>query len=229
MFRGTLFVSILCAALLASAGIAAAPPCGVAESRIPDGVSPVAVSLELRMVRLPEQTCERIGVDFKSVQGGNLDQEGLQRTLRLAKEDRGLSVMKTPTVSWSDKQQVNFHLADEGVDAALRVTPTVSADRRFIRLNLRLRREGAEDEKVEVVLSDGGSFVLPVGTALHETRQEFATPILSRIPYVNRLFTNVGYGRETEQVFLILTPRINVHAECPCSRHPSIRGQCRIP
>ena len=49
-----------------------------------------------------------------------------------------------------------------------------------------------------------------VGAALCETRQEYAVPVLSRIPYVSRLFKNVGYGREAEQVFLVVTPRILV-------------------
>jgi type II secretory pathway component GspD/PulD (secretin) len=44
-----------------------------------------------------------------------------------------------------------------------------------------------------------------------ETRQEFGPPVLSRIPYVNRLFKNVGVGRETEKVFLMVTPRVIVH------------------
>ena len=57
------------------------------------------------------------------------------------------------------------------------------------------------------------SLALPVGAALRETRQEFAVPILSRIPYVNRLFKTVGYGRETEKVFLLLTPRVIVEED----------------
>jgi hypothetical protein len=206
-------LSLICAGLLASAVSAAALPCVVAQPCPTNSVSSVAVSLEMRVVRMPEQAWERIGVDFESDQGGTLDQERLRRTMRLAKEEQVLSVTSPPTVTCPDKQRVNVQLAQEGVDAAPRITPRVSADRRFVRLSLRLRRDGAEDENVKVVLRDGGSFGLPVGTAPHETRQEFAVPVLSRIPYVNRLFKNVGYGRETKQVFLVVIPHIFVQQD----------------
>jgi type II secretory pathway component GspD/PulD (secretin) len=41
-----------------------------------------------------------------------------------------------------------------------------------------------------------------------EARHEFGPPILSRIPYVNRLFKNVGYGREVQSVLILITPRL---------------------
>jgi polysaccharide export outer membrane protein len=36
--------------------------------------------------------------------------------------------------------------------------------------------------------------------------------VVSRIPYVNRLFKNVGYSRETEHVILMVTPRVIIEA-----------------
>ncbi len=101
-----------------------------------------------------------------------------------------------------------FHLTEDSVDNTLRVAATVSLDHLFVRLNLRFRRDGVEDEAVEAVLADGGSIVLPGWTELVETRQEYDIPVLSKIPYADRLFTNVGYSRETERPFLILTPHV---------------------
>jgi hypothetical protein len=37
--------------------------------------------------------------------------------------------------------------------------------------------------------------------------------VLSKVPYVNRLFRNVGTSKETQQVLVMVTPRIIVHQE----------------
>src|SRR5262249_36551901 len=64
-----------------------------------------------------------------------------------------------------------------------------------------------------LTIPDGGTAVLHCGTRLSEGRHECGPPALSKIPYVNRLFKNVGYGRESECVLLLVTPRIIVHKE----------------
>jgi general secretion pathway protein D len=48
---------------------------------------------------------------------------------------------------------------------------------------------------------------------LSEQRSEYGPPILSKIPYINRLFKNVGYGRETDSLLVMVTPRIIVQEE----------------
>jgi general secretion pathway protein D len=41
-----------------------------------------------------------------------------------------------------------------------------------------------------------------------EARNEFGPPVLSKIPYVNRMFKNVGIGRTTVRTYLVVTPRV---------------------
>jgi type II secretory pathway component GspD/PulD (secretin) len=173
-------------------------------------VQEVNVCLEVRLVSVSEETFERIGVAFEPKKGASLGQNGLRGVLEAAQGDRRTNIMQAPKVTCFDRQRVNLRLAGEGANVALSITPTVSADRRSVRLNLRLRRDGAEDEKVKAVLADGCSVVLPGWSVTRETRQEFGPPVLSRIPYVNRLFKNVGYGRESEKRFLMVTPRVIV-------------------
>jgi len=48
---------------------------------------------------------------------------------------------------------------------------------------------------------------------LSEGRNEFGPPILSKIPYLNRLFRNTGYGRSAESLLIMVTPRIIIQAE----------------
>ena len=37
--------------------------------------------------------------------------------------------------------------------------------------------------------------------------------MLSKVPYVNRLFKNVGFGREAQSLLIMVTPRIIINAE----------------
>ncbi len=64
-----------------------------------------------------------------------------------------------------------------------------------------------------VSVPDGGTVLMGGLKTLREGRNEFGPPILSKIPYVNRLFKNVGYGREAESLLLMVTPRIIINEE----------------
>ena len=46
-----------------------------------------------------------------------------------------------------------------------------------------------------------------------EGRNEFGPPILSKIPYLNRLFKNVAYGREGRSILIMVTPRVIINRE----------------
>ena len=48
---------------------------------------------------------------------------------------------------------------------------------------------------------------------LSEGRTEQGIPMLSKIPYVSRLFRNVGIGRSTTSLMLMVTPRIIIQEE----------------
>ncbi|MBX9622690.1 MAG: hypothetical protein K2X82_02640, partial [Gemmataceae bacterium] len=64
-----------------------------------------------------------------------------------------------------------------------------------------------------VVCPDGGTVLLGGLKKLSEGRNEFGPPFLSKIPYLNRLFKNVGIGRETSHIMIMVTPRIIINAE----------------
>jgi len=48
---------------------------------------------------------------------------------------------------------------------------------------------------------------------LREGRTERGTPMLSKIPYINRLFKNNAIGRETSTLMFTVSPRIIIPAE----------------
>ena len=64
-----------------------------------------------------------------------------------------------------------------------------------------------------VSVPDGGTVLLGGLKTLSEGRNEFGPPILSKVPYINRLFKNVGYGREAQSLMLMVTPRIIINSE----------------
>ncbi|WP_169976121.1 type II secretory pathway, component PulD [Tautonia rosea] len=64
-----------------------------------------------------------------------------------------------------------------------------------------------------VTVPDGGTVLLGGIKRLTEQRLEFGTPVLSKIPTINRLFRNIGIGRTTDSLMLMVTPRIIILEE----------------
>jgi general secretion pathway protein D len=72
---------------------------------------------------------------------------------------------------------------------------------------------GITSVQTTVNVPDGGTILLGGIKRLREGRTEEGVPILSKIPYINRLFKNVGIGRETNTLMMTVTPRIIIPEE----------------
>jgi general secretion pathway protein D len=64
-----------------------------------------------------------------------------------------------------------------------------------------------------VSVPDGGTILLGGIKRLAEGRVERGIPVLSKIPYVSRLFRNVSAGRDASSLMLMVTPRIIIQEE----------------
>jgi general secretion pathway protein D len=64
-----------------------------------------------------------------------------------------------------------------------------------------------------VSVPDGGTILLGGIKRLSEGRNEFGVPMLDKVPYLNRLFKNVGIGREAQSLMMMVTPRIIIQEE----------------
>lgn len=64
-----------------------------------------------------------------------------------------------------------------------------------------------------VMVPDGGTILLGGLKRMREARREFGPPVLSKIPYINRLFRNNSYARESLSTMLMVTPRIIIPEE----------------
>jgi len=64
-----------------------------------------------------------------------------------------------------------------------------------------------------VSVPDGGTVLLGGIKSQSEGRTEAGVPMLSNIPYLNRLFKNVSIGRETQSLMMMVTPKIIITEE----------------
>lgn len=123
--------------------------------------------------------------------------------------------------------------------AVMDVRGTVSADRRYVTLDVRPQLsqlvsftnystvgEGAggvgnlmlptvslQDLKTVVSVPDGGTLLLGGQRASGETEREKGVPLLSKVPIVNRAFTNRGMVRDEETILIMIKPKIIIQRE----------------
>jgi type II secretory pathway component GspD/PulD (secretin) len=198
--------------------------------------------------------------------------------MEAAQGDRRTNVMQAPKLTLFNGQTATINVSDQqffvtnvnvvGFGGQIVFVPTnnpfplgvqltiqavVSADRRFVRLNLAptlsniasaivplfpvttfitpVFEGGAQGQPIPftqfiqqpqistvsiqttVSIPDGGTVILGGLKTLSEGRNEFGPPVLSKLPYINRLFKNVGYGREAQSLLLMVTPRIIINSE----------------
>ena len=59
-----------------------------------------------------------------------------------------------------------------------------------------------------VNVPDGGTVLLGGFKFLAEERTEYGPPVLSKIPYLSRLFRNVGWSRDGSTLIYLVTARV---------------------
>ncbi len=203
--------------------------------------------------------------------------------MEAAQVDRRTNVMQAPKITVFNGQTANITVQDQqffltGVNliqagaqvffvptqqpfplgVQLQVTPVVSADRRFVRVNLQPTLTNLASTNVPLIpvqipvpqliegpgaattsggqpvifqmffqqptftqialnttvsVPDGGTVLLGGLKTLSEGRNEAGPPILDKIPYINRLFRNTAYGRESQSLLIMVTPRIIINEE----------------
>ena len=64
-----------------------------------------------------------------------------------------------------------------------------------------------------VNVPDGGTVLLGGIKRMKEGRTERGVPMLDKLPYINRLFKNVGIGKKAQSLMMMVTPRIIIQEE----------------
>jgi hypothetical protein len=171
------------------------------------------VSLEIRMLRVPAMVCERTGLDLEGDATKLLKAEELAQLLRVAQKDPTTEVLQAPKLTVFNGQQVTFNFEDAGKGLSLNVLPNVSTDRRFVKMEMMRglwNPQAGEGFSKRLEIPDGGTVVSACWTEPRSVTSE--PPVLSKIPYVRKVFNNVQGQRteRTDKVLLCVTPRVIV-------------------
>ena len=82
-----------------------------------------------------------------------------------------------------------------------------------INATLQLPQTNTTTVSTTVTVPDGGTVLLGGVKRLNEERKEYGVPVLSKTPWIDRLFRNVGIGRVSTSLMLMVTPRIIILEE----------------
>jgi general secretion pathway protein D len=133
----------------------------------------------------------------------------------------GVSISLQPVVS-QDRRSVNLALkfnmtglTSDKVPLVPVVMPIVpkdadGKDQKPVAFTQYLQQPAFETLTLEKTLNipDGGTVLMGGWKRTRTVRHECSPPGICKCPWIKRLFTNVGYGKETETVLLMVTPRI---------------------
>jgi type II secretory pathway component GspD/PulD (secretin) len=226
-------------------------------------------------------------------QGAFLNDKQVAQLLEAAQGDQRACVLQAPKitlldgqtghVNCTDKQSyvTDIHITEKDgqkivtpkneeivTGFQMSARPVVSADRRYVRLDLNVNQtdlassavplfpivvhvpndqgkpvaftQFIQQPKVNTVriekkltIPDGGTVLLGGLRKEVEVRRECGPPVLDQVPYVNRLFKNVGCAREAQTVYVLVTPRVLVNEEsekpakaAACTRSVPLGGCC---
>jgi Flp pilus assembly secretin CpaC len=173
-----------------------------------------------------QESAFRCGDEIPFVTGVDLTvQDGrLCATPKMEMVSCGVELRVRPVVS-ADRRFVRMSMRAvlQNVDQSIPEVPVqvqtkpVEGDPKAVPVTFRQSLQQPQVQTLKVdktfVLADGCTALLDAGNRFNYGRNEYGPPVLSDIPFVNRLFKNVGYSREPEQVLLLVTPRIIVNQE----------------
>jgi hypothetical protein len=163
----------------------------------------------------------------------------------------------------SSSGQTIFVPENKAYQTGLKVSlkPTVSADRKFVRVELEATHselananvplfpvttfiapklpDGSTGQPVpftqfiqqpkfnklciegKLCIPDGGTMLVDGGTIEHERHCEHSVPILSKTPYLSRLFKKTGTMKELDHIMVMVTPRVLTAPEvCEAKSQP---------
>ncbi len=121
---------------------------------------------------------------------------------------------------------VGYQTLESGIQ--LECMPTISADGRSIQLKMKSGVNALTCEST-LMLPAGHSAIGLVGKEQIEVRTQTRVPVLSKVPYLDRLFKTTAIGIGEQEIYQIVTARIINAAElskaaAPCCRTPEVKA-----
>jgi Flp pilus assembly secretin CpaC len=144
------------------------------------------------------------------------DNENLVAQPQIENVALGMSFSVRPVVS-SDLRYVTMNLgvflANLEGPVATTLVDTPAANGKRGQMLVHLPKVSKIEMEKTLKVADGATTIVRLGRRATENRSEFGPPILSKIPYMSRLFKNVAYGTQATELFLFVTPRLIIREE----------------
>lgn len=172
------------------------------------------LTTDTHFVTVPAGFADRVGLKATGDTPVTLSAREVRLLLEAVQARPESSFCRFPKLTTSSGESAVVRVGEVPSADAVTVCGRVSADRRFVRLKVQATR-GDKSAAAEAVVPNGRTLVVGCWTEPAEAMTaEFGPPVLSRIPYVNRLFKNVGIAPERD-IIVLATPRVVVHEEPP--------------
>jgi len=143
-------------------------------------------------------------------------------TPQIGQLNDGVQLAVTPVVS-SDRRYVRLSLAPNfnTVNGLQTLTFPAGAvggsglggSGTGINSTIQLPTQTTTNLNTTVTVPDGGTVLLGGVKRMREQRLEYGVPVLAKTPLINRLFRNIGIGRRTDSLMLMVTPKIIILEE----------------
>ncbi|OWK43070.1 hypothetical protein FRUB_02669 [Fimbriiglobus ruber] len=143
----------------------------------------------------------------------SMGNDGVVQKPRYEAVREGIRINLTPTLS-TDKKTIALTLdyetarldkMDPVAPVAVSGDPATGEQPPLLLQKPRVQRAATQ---VEVTVRPGVTAVVVGPKVTRETRTEFALPVVSKIPYLNRLFRNVAIGRTEAQQLILVTAQL---------------------
>jgi hypothetical protein len=190
------------------------------------------VKVDVILFTVPSKN-EAVAKLFGDKQHAAVKADEMKLLLRELKASGQADILSRPTLLMVNKQ-TGFCQVGEAVampnecgtltampmGVTTRVTPDVSADLKSVALAFEYEHRQAfggplpgfnsQVGKANVVLPDGGTMAVRLSTFKVEQKSEYKVPVVGDLPYVGRLFTNIGVSQvPTDTVAVITATRVH--------------------
>ena len=212
------------------------------------------VTVEIRIIAVPAGFGAKAGWPGTVAKEKFCTPDELKKALEAVTADKRANVQTGPKMTMVDGQMGCFRVgqvravvvpggrttlnASDGIEVVgyrnlesgiqLECTPTISSDGKSIQLKMKSGVNALTSDST-LVLPAGHSAIGFVGKEQIEIRTESRVPVLSKVPYLNRLFTTTGIGTGDQEIYQVVTARI-IHPEelakatAPCCRTPAAKA-----
>lgn len=142
----------------------------------------------------------------------------------ISADNRYVTIITEPELTQTSLRSVNFTFSgggtteDDSGDTEVDLPATTS---------LELQTVVTQGARTIVTVPDKGTLLMGGQRVIREREVESGVPVLAKIPYLNRLFSNRAYVKEEQTLLILIKPTIMLQAEQEDSLFPGLAEQLK--